>query len=157
MRIPWKTANETMKKLFFLLVFCAYGAIGVMAQQADDILGVWFTEDKKSKVEVIKKKDGKYYGKIAWLMNPYEEDGKTPKVDDENPNKELRERPIIGLEFLEGMKWTGDEWYGGDIYDPQSGNSYSAMAAMPDKNTVKLRGYIGFSLLGRTTTWTRAK
>ncbi len=53
-----------MKKLFFLLVFCAYGAIGAMAQQADDILGVWFTEDKKSKVEVIKKKDGKYYGKM---------------------------------------------------------------------------------------------
>lgn len=147
-----------MKKFLFLFIFCAYGAMSVIAQQkADDILGTWYTENQKSKVEVIKKKDGKYYATILSLNEPYEADGKTLKVDDENPKKELRSRKIVGIEFLTGLEWKGDEWDDGDIYDPESGNTYSAMATMPDKNTVKLRGYMGFSLLGRTTVWTRAK
>ena len=91
------------------------------------------------------------------MSDPFEEDGKTPLIDDKNPNKGLRNRPIQGMVLLTGPKWKKGEWDDGDIYDPEYGNTYSAMVMMPDKNTLKLRGYMGFSLLGRTTTWVRAK
>ncbi|QTN38765.1 DUF2147 domain-containing protein [Cryomorphaceae bacterium] len=145
-----------MKKRLLVLLLCASGAMPSFAQQADDILGTWFTADNDSKVEITKK-DGAYIGQIIWLSDPFEEDGKTPLIDDKNPNKELRNQPIQGMILMTGLKWKNGEWDDGDIYDPESGNTYSAMATMPDKNTIKLRGYMGFSLLGRTTTWVRAK
>lgn len=143
-----------MKQVFFLL-FCAFGTMNIYAQKGDDIIGIWHTEDEKSRIEIFKKNDGHYYGKVKWLKEPYEEDGKTIKVDDENPDPKLRNKPIVGLELLKKLEWDGEEWDNGEIYDPQTGNTYSSMANMPDKNTIKMRGYMGFSLLGRTTVWTR--
>lgn len=52
-----------MRKLLLALLICAYGAIPSLAQQADDILGTWFTADNDSKVEITKK-DGSYIGQI---------------------------------------------------------------------------------------------
>ena len=143
-----------MKNLL-LIIFCAFGAMNTFAQKGDDLLGIWHTEDEKSRIEIIKKSDGKYYGSVIWLKEPYEEDGKTIKVDDENPDPKKRATPIVGLELLKELTWDGEEWDDGEIYDPQSGNTYSSMATMPDVNTIKMRGYMVFSLLGRTTVWTR--
>ncbi len=145
-----------MKKLLPILFICACGTMPALAQQGGDIIGVWLTEGGKSRIEVTQR-NGKYYGTIIWLRDPYESDGKTVKVDDENPKKELRTRPIVGIEIIKGLEFDEDEWDNGDIYDPESGNTYSAIARMPDKNTLKVRGYLGFSLLGRTTVWTRVR
>lgn len=126
------------------------------AQDADDILGLWLTDGGKSKVRVFKR-GGKYYGKIIWLKEPYEDDGKTIKVDDENPDPALQSREIVGVEILQDLEWDGDEWDDGEIYDPESGSTYSCYAEFEDGQTdkLKIRGYIGFSLIGRTTYWTR--
>ena len=123
--------------------------------KADDIIGVWLTSGKEpAKIQVYKSGE-KFYGKIIWLKNPIE-NGKQ-KVDANNPDKTKHNNPIIGLVMLTGFKFDGDEeWKGGDIYDPESGKTYSSYMYLKDKNTLKVRGYVGISLFGRTEVWTRA-
>jgi uncharacterized protein (DUF2147 family) len=137
------------------LTILLLGAKSVLAQNpADKILGQWYTEENKSLIEIYKVGD-KYHGKIVWLKNPNEEDG-TAKVDKDNPDEKLRKRPLVGLELMSGLEYDGDnEWEDGDIYDPESGNTYSCYVKLIEKDKIHMRGYMGISLLGRTTTWVR--
>jgi len=123
--------------------------------KADDILGVWMTGGKETaKIQIYKTGD-KFYGKIIWLKNP-NENGKQ-RVDANNPDKTKRSKPIIGLVILTDFRFNADvEWKGGDIYDPESGKTYSSYMFLKDRNTLKVRGYVGISLFGRTEVWTRA-
>ena len=77
-------------------------------------------------------------------------------MDVNNPDASLRKRAICGLTI--GTAFTPDGSQAakdGKIYDPESGKTYSAqMQASGDE--LKLRGFIGISLLGRTETWHRA-
>jgi len=124
--------------------------------KADDIIGIWLTGGKEPAKIQIYKSGEKFYGQIIWLKNPTE-NGKQ-RMDGNNPDKSKRSNPIIGLVMLTGFKFDGnDEWKGGDIYDPESGKTYSSFMYLKDKNTLKVRGYVGISLFGRTETWTRTK
>ena len=93
------------------------------------------------------------------MRDPIDEDTGKPKKDKENSDKELRSRPVLGLEILTGFVFDDDEWEDGDIYDPKNGKTYSCYMKFNDdtKDELKVRGYIGFSLLGRTTYWTRVE
>lgn len=124
--------------------------------EADAILGYWITEEGKSVVDVYKKDDGKYYAKIVWLKEPNREDG-TAKLDRENPDESLRSEPIKGLEFMKGFVFDADdnEWAGSHLYDPESGNTYSGYMKLRSENLLDLRGYVGISILGRTSHWQR--
>ncbi len=128
--------------------------------KADDVIGVWLTQYKDSKVEIYKD-GGKYFGKIVWLETPIDSITGKPKVDDKNENPALRNRPIMGMKLLENFVFDGDdEWEDGTIYDPKKGKTYSCYMEFPDENNkdrLKIRGYIGVSLLGRTVYWTRVK
>ena len=60
------------------------------------------------------------------------------------------------MTIMSGFTYDGDgRWSGGRIYDPNSGKTYKATIRQVDANTIKLRGYIGISLFGRSDTWTR--
>lgn len=144
-----------MKKLlsFTMLMFVGLGF--VMAQQADDILGKWLTDEGKAQIEVFKKGE-KYCGKIVWLKEPNNDDG-SPKVDKENPKETLRSRKILGMELLTDFVFDDDEWEDGEIYDAESGKTYSCVITMPNSKTLDVRGYIGVSWVGRTTSWTRVE
>jgi uncharacterized protein (DUF2147 family) len=125
------------------------------AQQADGnvILGNWLTEDGKAVVEVYKCGD-QYCGKIIWLKEPNNEDG-TEKLDSENPDPPKRNRKIIGLNIVWGFRYDGkNKWVDGNIYDPDNGKTYSCKMNFKG-DELKVRGYIGFSLIGRTTIWRR--
>ena len=128
-------------------------AAGVHAQvKADDITGVWMTHgDKPARIQIYKA-GAKYYGKIIFLQFPTE-NGK-PLVDKNNPDKAEQARPVLGLEILNGFAFDKDEWNDGHIYDPESGKTYSCTLSLKDPHTLKVRGYIGISLLGRTEIWT---
>jgi uncharacterized protein (DUF2147 family) len=145
-----------MKHSLLLIVGIAL-CFGSIAQNPDEILGLWLNQDKDAHVEITKR-GNKYYGKVVWLKFPNEDDG-TPKVDDENPDERLQSRPIKGLEIVKDLEWDTDdnEWDDGSIYDPKSGNTYSCYATIKEKDVLNLRGYIGFSLIGRTNVWTRVK
>ena len=120
----------------------------------DQIEKVWYNQEKTSKIQVYKAKDGKFYGKIIWLSEPLK-NGK-PKVDEENPDKSKRAQPIVGLVILRGLKKDGDKEYSdATIYDPKNGKTYSCKITYKG-NKLDLRGYVGISLIGRTSTWTLA-
>jgi uncharacterized protein (DUF2147 family) len=124
------------------------------AQKADAVLGRWINPSGEGQV-LIYKKDNKYYGKLVWLKIP-DRDGK-PKTDIHNPDKALQSKPELGLEQLKGFTFDGDDEYeGGTIYDPKNGKTYSCKMTIKG-NSLKIRGYIGISLFGRTEVWTRVK
>ena len=143
------------KSILIALVFIE--SISAKAQ-ADKILGTWLNEPKDAKIEVYKKGD-EYFGKIIWLKNNVNEDGTFPKLDSKNENEKLRSRSIVGINILKDLEWDEDdnEWDDGEIYDPRSGSTYSLYAKLENADTLYLKGYVGFSLIGRSTTWTRIK
>ena len=121
----------------------------------DDILGFWLNEEKDAKIEITDI-NGKYFGKVVWLKEPNEDDGR-PKVDDQNPEPSLQNRPIIGLELLKNFVFDEDEWNSGTIYDPDNGKTYKCTIKKGSDTLLNIRGYIGkeWMGLGRTTEWTR--
>ena len=76
-----------------------------------------------------------------------------------NVDEKLRKRPILGLRLLNGFNYDEDdnEWVDGTIYDPKNGKTYKCYMWFEDGDTKTLhvKGYIGFSLLGREVKWTR--
>ena len=141
-------------KILIAIILILFSGISKAQENANDILGTWLTPGKDpAKVQIYKSVE-KFYGKIIWLQNAT--DNSNPKVDINNPDKTKRTNPLIGLVILRDFKFNDDEeWRGGDIYDPESGKTYSSYMYLKDKNTLKLRGYVGISLFGRTETWTR--
>jgi uncharacterized protein (DUF2147 family) len=144
-----------MKLLTTLVAFILLSTNTKAQNKADDIVGIWLTSgNEPAKIQIYKSND-KFYGKIIWLKNP--NDNGVPKVDKNNPDKTKKTNPIIGLSLLSGFKFNGDDaWKGGNIYDPQNGKTYSCNISLKDNNTLKVRGYIGISLLGRTEVWARS-
>jgi len=123
--------------------------------KADEVLGIWVTDDGKARIEIYKEA-GKYSGKIVWLKEPKNEKGEI-KLDKENPNDELSKRPILGINLVSGFTFDGDDrWEDGEIYDPESGKTYSSHMKLK-RGKLEIRGYIGISMFGRTVVWTRAK
>ena len=144
-----------------LCLLCLLGlAAPAFADGPDGVLGVWVTADGKARVEITKHGDV-YDGSIVWLKEPlYPADDKTapgqPKVDRNNPDKTLQSRPIIGLPLVQGFKYDGDNvWADGTIYDPDNGKLYSCKMTLTMDGSLRVRGYVGISLFGRTEIWTR--
>ena len=141
-------------RLVLIMLTMASLSIAVKAQ-TDKIEGVWYNDIKSAKIQISKGADGKFNGKIIWLKEPLK-NGK-PKTDEENKDEKLRSRPVIGLHILEGFVPDGaDKYTDGKIYDPKNGKTYSCNITYKGK-TLAIRGYIGVSLFGRTTTWERAE
>ena len=119
--------------------------------KADDIIGIYWSPERKSQVMIYKAKSGKYDGKIIWSKTP-------GKLDENNPNISLRDRPLKGLDILKDFVFDGDdEWENGTIYDPVSGNTYDSYMTFKSDNKLKVRGYIGVSLFGRTAIFEKIK
>ena len=113
--------------------------------------GEWFTPDK-SLVQVRPCSGG--VGLCLGLIgvgNPA-----APKNDTKNPDASLRARPLCGLEIGSGFVPQGQEAKGGKLYDPESGRTYSGSMKLDSADVLKLHGFLGVSILGRTETWHRA-
>jgi uncharacterized protein (DUF2147 family) len=117
-------------------------------------VGVWRNEDATFE---IFENQGKLSGKIIALKEPQTPEGKE-KLDIHNPDPSKRERPIVGLVFMSGFSRKSDaRWEDGTIYDPKTGNTYSGSMELEGLETIKVRGFIGISLMGRTDVWTRVR
>ncbi|UPK68751.1 DUF2147 domain-containing protein [Chitinophaga filiformis] len=143
-----------MKKLTLLLFTLLIATGSIFAQSAGDkILGTWLNEEKDGKIEIYKS-GSKYFGKLVWGKNMYEPDGSS-RTDIKNPDPKLRSRKLQDLVLLTNFTYDDGEWEGGKIYDPKSGKTYSCVMKFKG-NILQIKGYIGITLLGRTTTWTKA-
>lgn len=114
--------------------------------------GIWLSADGDGLIEILL--DGENL--TGTILGSPNEDPDRPDTDIYNPDPKLRDRALIGLNIFSGFNYDGDgKWSGGFIYDPNSGKTYRAKLKLVSQDTLKLRGYIGISLLGRTETWKR--
>ena len=144
--------REKKAVLILLLIVFNFSA---WAQKADAILGSWANPNGQDHILIYKHGD-KFFGKLDWIKVPNDENGK-PKTDKNNPDPALRSRPDLGLELLKDFTFDGDDVYsGGTVYDPKNGKTYSCKMTL-EGNALKIRGYIGISLFGRSEIWTRVK
>jgi uncharacterized protein (DUF2147 family) len=136
-----------------LLLILAFVSRTFAQTGENDILGKWESDKKDVRLEIFKQGD-KYYGKYLWGNQLVEKDGVTSKKDVKNPDTKLRSRDLIGITSLTGLKWNGEEYEDGKIYNAPSGDTYSCKAWIKD-GKMSLRGFMGFSLLGKTATFHR--
>jgi uncharacterized protein (DUF2147 family) len=134
--------------------------LGVFAQgsssEGDKVLGLWETGSGKGRIQITRYGD-KYGGKLVWLREPNDETGK-PKLDIKNPDENKRKNPKLGLNNLLGFTYEGDGKYeNGTIYDPENGKTYKCIMTLEGTDVLKVRGYVGFTMIGRTDTWKRVK
>jgi uncharacterized protein (DUF2147 family) len=132
--------------------------IGHAESQTLSPIGLWQSVDSDTKQPtgwfLISNHDGVYSGIIAKMfLKP----GEDPKVVCSACKDDRYNHPWLGLEIIRGMQQDGDDKYsGGTILDPRDGKVYKAqMKVTPDGQTLVVRGYIGFSLLGENQYWTR--
>lgn len=154
-----------MRRVFALgsVVSLLLLAGSAFAQNPDAIVGKWLNGEGTAHVDIYKE-GGKYFGKIVWLKIPvYPADdekgmaGKT-KVDRENPDPARRNDPTLGLRMLRDFTFTRDGlWENGHIYDPKNGKDYRCKMTLTSPDELRVRGFIGISLIGRTDVWTRVK
>lgn len=147
-----------MKHLLIVALALTAGA-AFAADEGDRVLGLWLTEKADAQVRVERIGD-RYQGEIVWLKEPVypadDDQGMAgrAKVDRENPDAARRGRLIVGLRIVEGFRFSDGEWRDGRIYDPENGKTYKCRMWF-EGETLRLRGFIGISLLGRSTSWTR--
>jgi len=142
-----------MKKLVLTLLI-AY--LTITCGLAQDVFGKWKTIDdtsgKAKSIVEIYQNDGKVYGKVIEILNPDRQDAKCDNCEGEDANK-----PVMGLVIIRGLTKDDEEYNSGRILDPESGKLYKCYIELEEVDKLKVRGYIGFSLLGRTQYWQRVK
>ena len=128
--------------------------VPALADDPPDISGRWLSGDGDGWIDVAMTGDG-LSGIIAGSPNASDDRADT---DEQNPDPALRDRALIGLELFSGFEYKGKgKWKGGTIYDPNSGKTYKCIITRVDADTLKVRGFIGVAMLGRTETWTRVR
>lgn len=142
-----------MKKL----LLTANALLFVIFVFAQSPIGTWKTVDEetgqpKSHIQIYKAKDGTLNGKVTKILTPGKEHSKC-----EECKGDKKDQPITGMEILNGLSKKGDKWKGGTILDPENGKEYKCLMELKDENTLDVRGFVGFALIGRTQTWHRLK
>jgi uncharacterized protein (DUF2147 family) len=119
--------------------------------RAAEVNGRWRTQDGQSIIQISTDATGHLQGRIVQGPQPDEKDLK-------NPKPELRQRSLLGLVILRDFVPSSPlKWKDGHIYDPDSGNDYKALLWFTEgePNRLRVKGYVGISLLGRTEVWNR--
>jgi uncharacterized protein (DUF2147 family) len=143
-----------MKKsfLFSAVVFLAT----IFNVHSQSVIGKWKTVDdetgKPKSVVEIYEKSGKIYGKIIEIFEADKRNKVCVECSGEDKNK-----PILGMIIIKGLTKNGNEYDSGQILDPKNGKLYKCFITLEGNDKLKLRGYIGVSLFGRTQYWTRVK
>ncbi len=132
-----------------LLALTLLSRTPAMAEEADAILGTYLNEEQTAHIEIFK--EGTVYsGRIVWH--------KANRKDYKNPDPALQDRPLVGLVLAEGFVYDPQEkeWNSGKVYAPDDGKTYHGYLWLED-GVLKLRGYVGIPLFGRTSVLTPLK
>ena len=141
-----------MQKLYLTLILL----IITNTINSQSIFGKWYSTNEEtgeidSVIEVYKKQE-KAFANIIEIKNSERRNAVCDLCKDKNKNK-----PILGLNILNGLERDGEEWSGGTILDPRNGNVYKCYIELVQKDKLKIRGYLGLALFGKTAYWQRAK
>jgi len=123
---------------------------------AGDPSGTWLTEGGKSQVRLANCGEA-LCGRIQWLKEPSDPATGKPKRDARNPDPSKRDRPIVGVDILLGMRpdQTPNQW-AGDIYNPEDGKTYQARLILQDARTLQVKGCVLGGLICKSQAWLRA-
>jgi uncharacterized protein (DUF2147 family) len=122
-------------------------------------VGLWRTIDdethkERSLVRIVEV-NGELRGTVEKI---FDQPGDDPAHICKECKGDRKDKPIVGMTILWGLRKDDDEWTGGEILDPKNGKTYRCkMKLSADGKSLDVRGFIGFSLLGRTQTWLRAQ
>ena len=143
-----------MKKKLLTLVF-AIISVFAFSQANSEIVGEWYTADKSAVVTIFIEGE-KISGKTTWMKEPLDSKG-NPKLDEENPDENLRTRKRLGLKIMQDFVYKGNNiWEDGRIYKPTNGKIYGGIAKLSDRNTLELEGYlISLPFMSKKQTWKR--
>ena len=142
------THRSTHSTVFVLLAAIALGAMADDDKQSR-ILGNWLTESKDGIIQISHAAGGAYEGRIVGGNQP-------GRLDAKNPDAALRSTALRGSVILRNLRYDGDgKWSGGAIYEPDTGRTYKCLVALSASDSLKVHGYIGISLLGKSQIWTR--
>ena len=146
-----------MRKTLLALLALPLMAVSAVAMAQNTPVGSWTTIDDetgkpKSVVEIYEARDGTLAGRVDEILQS--DRGPNPMCDKcTGANKG---KPVKGMVILWGVKQKGNTWEGGKILDPASGKVYSVKVTPTEGGSkLEVRGFMGFSLLGRTQTWVR--
>ncbi|EOR95256.1 putative SIGNAL PEPTIDE PROTEIN [Arcticibacter svalbardensis MN12-7] len=135
----------------YLLLSCLLlvSTCPIFALDDDTIIGKWIDQKGEAKIEIYKQ-GNQFFGKLYWLKDPFDKNGNVRK-DLNNPETSLRDRDLKGIEILKNFTYNRDhEWTGGKIYDPRSGKTYDCKISISEEGELNVRGFIGFSIIGKT-------
>ena len=138
-----------MKLILSIVVFFIF-----QVSFSQTIFGKWKTVDDETGMESgiveIYEKAGKVYGRIIEILEKEKKHFKCEMCEGEDKNK-----PVLGLVIIKGLKKKGDFYEGGKVTDPKNGKSYHCKMSLEGKDKLIVRGFIGISLFGRSQTWFR--
>ena len=138
-----------MKKA--ITVACLVLFIAFQAHAQKSIEGIWLTEEGTSKVEIYQNGD-QYFGKIVWLDQSKAKGG-NPMTDRNNPDKNLRNRPLLGMDMLFNLQNRNGKWYG-KLYAPMRGITSDVVIERQEENKLVLN--ISYRAFSRQQIWTSA-
>lgn len=122
--------------------------------QAPGPVGLWLDDDGKAGIQ-IDRCDKFLCGKIIWLKDPNDKDGK-PFRDAMNPDTSKRDKPVCGLQIMGELKRETDGTFnGGWVYDPEEGKKYSIEIMVKDPQTISLLVFEGEKAKSQTMDWKR--
>jgi uncharacterized protein (DUF2147 family) len=145
--------HRCIQHLCVVALACAGAASLTAAELSPE--GLWKTTDdrtgKPRGIVRIYQENGALYGRVEATLDPAEARQVCDLCTDERRNK-----PVVGMIVMRGLRKNGGEYNGGDILDPDTGSVYRCKLRIEDQGRkLIVRGFIGFSLFGRTQTWTR--
>jgi uncharacterized protein (DUF2147 family) len=147
-----QTMAGTRRRRRFGALAVLFGvALAVLASDEKEsrILGNWLTESKDGIIQISLGAGASYEGRIVGGSHP-------GRLDEKNPDPAQRSQPLRGQVILRNLRYDGDgKWSGGTIYEPDTGRAYKCLVELIAPDTIKMRGFIGISLLGKSQTWTR--
>jgi uncharacterized protein (DUF2147 family) len=120
-------------------VLVSASLMGILpASSESDPSGIWLTQAGDARIQVSRCGAG-ICGRIVWLRDPIDSRTGQPHVDDKNPNPALKQRPIVGLSILIGMRPSGPAKWSGQIYNSDDGETYTAHVTVQNDATLDLR------------------
>jgi uncharacterized protein (DUF2147 family) len=150
--------SKTISLLALSVLVGAFSTSALAGAAEHKIQGLWVDnkDPNRQKFAVMVEDCGsKVCGSLYWLKKPLSSNG-LPKRDKHNPNEALRDRPLCGLQILTGFQPANDAlWQDGEIYNPDDGLTFSSTMKLSPEGTLKIRGYVGISLFGKTLEWVR--
>jgi uncharacterized protein (DUF2147 family) len=135
-------ASRVMIAVLFLGNVAGAAFAGQVWNQ-DDVVGLWWSPKKDAKIKIYRK-DGKFYGKLAWML-PKDRD----KTDIKNPDPKKRNNKLLGSKIFFDLKFDGkDTWKDGRLYDPQRGGFFDGYLKLENKDVLEVNGFILIPLFG---------